>query len=98
MNIFKIISRLLAVIVAGIELIMIYSRSQPFVSKGSVPPIGVTGPLVIAGPLILIWFADSLAEREEERGSWCPPALITFAGWIFLLLIGLFMYKYGSSE
>ena len=95
MNIFKIISRLLAVIVAGIEVIAVYLRDDAF-STESIPyiPAAVTGPLIIAGPLILIWFSDSLAEREEERGSWCPSPLIQFAGWIFFLLLGLLLYKY----
>jgi len=86
------ISRLLAVIVAGVEVITVYSRDDAFSTEG-VPhiPIVVTGPLVVAGPLILIWFGDSIADFEADHGRWCPPIFVKFAGWVFLLAIGLFL-------
>jgi uncharacterized BrkB/YihY/UPF0761 family membrane protein len=41
---------------------------------------------VLAIVLGLIWFADALAETEQDRGRWCPALFVKSFGWVLLLL------------
>jgi len=49
------------------------------------PPAVATAILLIF-ILTLIWFADSINEREEELGRWCPALLLKIVGWCTLFV------------
>jgi hypothetical protein len=49
------------------------------------PPAVAISFLLIA-TLTLIWFGNSISEREEELGRWCPALLPKIVGWCVLFV------------
>ena len=88
-------SRLLSVFVAAIDIWAVYScYSYEEKILGDGPRlygphgyvIAIFGTLVLLAMILsLIWFAEELSDFEKSKKSWCPPFLIKFAGWVFLL-------------
>jgi len=95
----KIISRLFSLLIAATDIYMAYSWSgyeerllgdTPGLFGDCDYIIAIVGtPILIAIPLICIWFGDSLAAFEQDRQRWCPPSFVKFMGWVLLLMLTL---------
>ena len=78
--------RALSLVVAGVDMYIIlrWEGSGEDVFLRLHPAIGISIMLIFI--LTLIWFGDSLSEREEELGRWCPALLLKIVGWCTLLV------------
>ena len=97
MSTLKIISKLFSLLIAVTDIYMAYLWSG-YEERlfGDTPglfgdwdyTIAIVGtPILIAIPLICIWFGDSLSAFDQDRQRWCPSSFVKFMGWVLLLMM-----------
>jgi len=74
--------KVLSLVVASVDMYIMYRWDKQGDSDEF--SIMVTGPTLLIGILMLIWWGDFLSERDEELGRWCPAFFVKIVGWCFL--------------
>jgi len=82
------LSRILSLGVAALDfcLLWILHKADPNPSRYPPSCSAVLILILLSMAISFIWFGDVLSDTGQERGEWCPPALVKGAGWAFLLL------------
>lgn len=116
MNVCTILSRLISLILGGIDFYVVCSWYPGFYNSGHASEGGSTGAyyivliliqfLLVAVPLLCIWFGKYFADLEWGDQRWriphwdrqmslfpCSVSLLRFSAWI-LLLVPIFIFMW----